>query len=229
MSTASNALLVVQSIPGLTPAEQQYLLTVTMGEGGWGTGWGNPSAQTIAESAQFGIDPLAGVGSNNWGADQEQGDATPPTFPHIDHDKHGKAYVGHFARYTTPQKSAAKIAAILLKPNVRAAVNAGDMRSAVYAQHANGYFELNPEEYLKIVSKNYKILTNSLKWPPLLLQVPGGDPPPPLPPGSQSSDSGDSSSGRLFTPQENEKWQKELEETQTLLDETVGPLDGEKQ
>lgn len=224
MSAASDAFSVVNSLPGLTDAEKQYLLTVTMGEGGWGSGWGHPSAKTIAESAQFGIDPLAGVGSNNWGADQEHGDADPPTFPHIDHNSHGAPYVGQFARYTTPQKSAAKIAAILLKPNVKAAVNAGDLRSAVYAQHANGYFELNPEAYLKIVASNYKALTDSLKWPPLLLQVPAGTAPLPKSLGGSSSQPGLSSSGGLFTPQENASWLKELDETESLLDSTVGPL-----
>lgn len=190
MTADSDAFKIVQSLPGLTPVEQQYLLTVTLGEGSWGRGWGSPSAKTIAESAQLGIDPLAGVSSNNWGADQEQGDATPPTFPHVDHHADGTPYVGHFARYTTPQKSAARIAAILLKPNVKAAVNAGDMAAAVNAQRANGYFELGVPAYLAAVSKNYAYLTKSLGWKPLLNAPPlSGGPAstPPLGSGSPSS------------------------------------------
>lgn len=196
MTTAAEAFAVVNSLPGYTDAEKQYLLTITLGEGGWGNGWGNPSAKTVQDSASLGIDPKAGVGSNNWGADQESGDASPPTFPHVDYHSDGSLYQGNFARYTTPQKSAARIAAILLKPNVRAEVNAGSLPGAVYAQHDNGYFELNPASYLSAVRRNYATLTNSLNWPPLLLQAPGGEPaPPPLASGSESSVSGPSSSG----------------------------------
>jgi peptidoglycan hydrolase-like protein with peptidoglycan-binding domain len=229
MSADLDAFKVVQSLSGLTQAEKQYLLAVARGEGFYGLGWGSPSQLVIDQSAQFGIDPLAGVGSNNWGADQEQGDATPPTFLHIDHHADGTPYVGHFARYTSPQKSAEKIAAILLKPNVKEAVNAGDMTAAVNAQHANGYFELAPAEYLKAVSKDYTALTKTLGWSPLLNAPPlSGGPAstPPLVSGLPSSGSGVSYSGEPSLHQGMSgsavtKWQKIIGATP---DGSFGPV-----
>jgi hypothetical protein len=196
MSADSNALRTVQSLPGLTPPEQQYLLTVARGEGFYGLGWGNPSAKTIAESEQFGIDPRAGVGSNNWGA--EQGTGSAGSFPHIDHHADGSAYVGKFKKHLTPTEGAASVARVLLKPNVKAAVNAGDIKAAVEAQHANGYFELAVEEYLKAVKRNYDALTKNLNWPALLSGIKGTIANPPLvSPGSLSSESQSPYSGEL--------------------------------
>jgi hypothetical protein len=56
---------------------------------------------------------------------------------------------------------------------VRAAIAAGNLHDAVYAQYANGYFELAPKNYLEGVKKNYDILTQNLKWP-VLLSIPQG-------------------------------------------------------
>ena len=166
MSADSDAAQTVSLLPGLTPAEQQYLVTVARGEGFYGLGWGNPSPKTIADSATLNIDPKAGVGSNNWGAVQGAGNAG--SFPHVDYHADGSMYLGTFRKYVAPQDGAADVAKILLKPNVKAAVNAGDLHGAVMAQHANHYFELNPEAYFRAVKKNYDILTASLKWPTLL-------------------------------------------------------------
>ena len=176
MSIESSALVAVQGFPGLTEPEQQYLMTVAYGEGYYGQGWGSPSQLTKDESAQFGVAPLAGVGSHNWGAIQGTGPAG--SFEHIDHDKNGAPYVGTFKRYNSDTEAAADVAKTLLKANVRAAVNAGDLRGAVDAQYANGYFVLSPDKYFTAVSRNYAKLTALLKWPPLLL---GGAALPPLP------------------------------------------------
>ncbi len=188
MSADSEAFKTVQQL-GLRPAEEQYLMPVARGEGFFGLGWGSPSAQTVALSAQFGIDPKAGVGSNNWGA--IQGSASAGSFPHIDFgfmipDAEGKPtsnhwkgvgpkvwgpYVGHYKKYSSAAEGAADMARVLLKDNVKAALANGDMRAAVYAQHANHYFELNPEDYLKAFKRNYGILTQSLGWPVLLRDI----------------------------------------------------------
>lgn len=179
MSADSDAFKVVQTL-GLTPGEEQYLLAVARGEGFYGLGWSNPTANTIAESAQFGIDPKAGVGSNNWGA--EQGSGSAGSFQHIDHHANGSPYVGTFKRHKTPAEGAASVARILLKTNVREAIAKGDMRAAVFAQHANKYFELDPEKYLSGVKRNYDALTANLKWP-VLLSIGGTAVTPPLAPG----------------------------------------------
>jgi hypothetical protein len=174
MSADSDAYAVVQKLPGLTPGEQQYLLTVARGEGFYGLGWSNASENTIRLSEQFGIDPKAGVDSNNWGAVQGTGNAG--SFPHVDHHADGSPYVGKYKRYLTSADGAVDMARILLKPNVKAALAVGDLRGAVFAQHSNRYFELAPEKYLAAVKRNYGILTQNLQWPVLL-----SDPPPQLP------------------------------------------------
>ena len=175
MTADQDAFQTVQQLPGLTPGEQQYLLTVARGEGFYGLGWGNPSTKTIADSTTLGIDPKAGVGSNNWGA--VQGIGTAGSFPHVDYHaagapNFGAMYPGKFKRYNTPAEGAADVAKVLLRANVRAAIAAGDLRRAVYAQHSNGYFELAPEKYLSAVKSNYDILTKALGWPALLSLAP---------------------------------------------------------
>ncbi len=191
MSADSEGYKIVQSLPNLTQAEQQYLLTVARGEGFYGLGWGNPSPKTIADSESFGIDPKAGVGSNNWGAVQGSGNAG--SFPHVDYHANGQKYLGTFKKYSLPQDGASDVARILLKSNVREALSKGDMHGAVLAQHDNHYFELNPEAYFSAVSKNYRTLTDSLHWTPALNT--GGALLPPLSSGPPSLDSAASLSG----------------------------------
>lgn len=197
MSADSDAFKVIQQVPGLTPAEQQYGLSVFRGEGFYGLGWGNPSKLTIDTSAQFGIDPRAGVGSNNWGAHQGLGPAG--SFPHIDFgymvpDADGKPtrkhwagqgprvwgpYVAQYKKYNTPLESASDSSRLLFKPNLRQALatgiykgkQVGPLEAAVYTQHDNGYYELKPEKYLEAVKRNYSILTAALQWPALLLKA----------------------------------------------------------
>lgn len=212
MSADTDAFRAVQQLPGLTPAEQQYLLTVSRGEGFYGLGWGNPNKVTIAESERFGIDPKAGVGSNNWGA--EQGSGSAGFFPHVDTHADGTFYVGKYKRHATPSEGAASIGRILLKPNVREALRTGvyvgqrrpllankrltPLEAAVLSQYENRYFELDPAKYTEAVKRNYGILTANLNWPSLLLQQETiANLPLELPntPGSPSSELQDSSSG----------------------------------
>ena len=184
MTADSNAFETIQKLPGLTAEERQYLLTVSRGEGFYGLGWGNPSAQTIRLSEQFGIDPKAGVGSNNWGA--EQGTGSAGSFPHLDHHADGSPYVEQYKKHHTPEEGAASVARTLLKPNVRAALNTGiylgpkaefhgknlgPLQAAVYTQHDNRYFELHPDKYLLAAKRNYDALTSKLQWPPLLTTI----------------------------------------------------------
>jgi hypothetical protein len=201
MTADSDAFAIVEQLQ-LTPAERQYMLAVARGEGFYGLGWGNPSALTIAKSEEFGIDPRAGVGSNNWGAEQGQGSAG--SFPHVDSRSDGTFFVGQYKRHSTPALGAASVARVLLKPNVKEAIktgfypgpiirflnptpaqkkqleykkqfsgqNIGPLKAAVLSQSDNGYYELHPEQYLKAVTRNYDILTAALKWPPLLRQQP---------------------------------------------------------
>jgi hypothetical protein len=219
MSADSDAFRAVQQLPGLSLAEQQYLLTVSRGEGFYGLGWGNPNKTTIAESEKFGIDPRAGVGSNNWGA--EQGSGSAGFFPHVDTHADGTFYVGKYKRHATPTEGAASIARILLKPNVRLALKTGvyvgqrrpllankqltPLEAAVLSQYENRYFELDPAKYTEAVKKNYAILTSNLKWPSLLLQeMVDGLPLDPSTLGFQSSGLLDSSSGEPSESQEPE-------------------------
>lgn len=197
MSADSDAFNTIQQVPGLSAAEQQYGLSVFRGEGFYGLGWGSPSALTITESAKYGIDPRAGVGSNNWGAIQGSGSAG--SFPHVDFgfmipDENGNptqqhwkgvgpkiwgSYVGRYKKYLSPVEGVSDALKVLLKPNLRNALSTGiyksqqvgPIRAAVFTQHDNKYFEINPEKYLESVNRNYSILTAALKWPALLLKA----------------------------------------------------------
>jgi hypothetical protein len=53
---------------------------------------------------------------------------------------------------------------------IKDAINRGNLRDAVYAQHANGYFELNPESYLNAVLTNYAKITAGINWPRVLAE-----------------------------------------------------------
>lgn len=138
-----------RALPNLSEAERQYALAVARGEGFYGKGWTG-----------------AGVGSNNWGAVQGTGDAG--SFQHLDHHADGTPYTTAFKRYSTPEKGFADMAAILLKPNVKAALAKGNLHDAVFSQHANRYFELAPEKYLEAVQRNYAQLTANMGWKELL-------------------------------------------------------------
>jgi peptidoglycan hydrolase-like protein with peptidoglycan-binding domain len=162
---------------GLTEAEIQYVLAVARGEGFYGNGW-SPSASTIAISEKFGLTGYEGVGSNNWGAEQGSGDAG--SFPHVDHHADGSAYVGNYKKWSSPEKGYASIAKTVLSglkrgaagaQEIRAAINKGNLHDAVYAQRANGYFELAADKYLSGVIRNYNAIGNAVGWPKLLSET----------------------------------------------------------
>lgn len=161
----------------MTEKELQYCLTVAKGEGGYGRGWANPSEKTIALSKQFGLTGYEGKGSNNWGAVQGTGSAG--SFPHVDHRADGTPYSYNYKRYNTPEEGFLDMARIILNGGKRGAQGAaeikqaiakGSLKDAVYAQRANGYFELAADKYLTAVMNNYASLTAGLKWPKLLTE-----------------------------------------------------------
>jgi len=136
--------------PTMPEPQRQYTLSVARGEGLYGKGWGTGP----------------GAGSNNWGAVQGTGDAG--SFQHIDHHADGTAYTTAFKKYSSPQAGFLDMAHILLKPNVIAALDKGNLHDAVYAQHDNRYFELAPDKYLSAVENNYAQLTANLSWKKVL-------------------------------------------------------------
>ncbi len=164
-----------RAAPGMPEAQRQYVLAVARGEGGYGLGWGNPSAATIELSKRFGLTGFEGKGSNNWGAEQGSGDAG--SFKHVDTHADGSPYVGTYRRHSSPEKGFLSMANVILGGGKRGAVGAkeikdaiaqGDLSAAVHAQHANGYFELDPAKYLAAVERNYLALTNATGWSALL-------------------------------------------------------------
>lgn len=181
---------VIEQMPNLSEPERQYLQTVARGEGFYGLGWGNPSKLTIETSAKFGLTGFEGKGSRNWGADQGKG--TAGSFPHVDFGWRDPAdpkkpwkragprvwgpYVAQYAKYHTDLESATRVARILLRDNVRAALARGSLREAVFAQHANGYFELDPEKYLQAVLSNYGKIIAATGLKPLLSEHGDGGP-----------------------------------------------------
>jgi hypothetical protein len=140
----------------LTEAERHYVLAVARGEGYYGLGW----------------KPGQGAGSHNWGAVQGQGPAG--SFMHLDHHADGTPYHAPFKAYNNDEEGFADMAHVLLKSNVRAAIRKGSLRDAVFAQHANRYFELDPEKYLSAVMKNYNALVLAHVVPKRLLTEKGG-------------------------------------------------------
>ncbi len=180
-----------RAAPGMSEPQRQYSLAVFRGEGGYGAGWSNPPKDPVALAfaKSKGLTGTEGAGSNNWGAEQGQGDAG--SFKHVDFgwrnpdgspwDKKGPRvwlpYIGTYRRHSTPEKGFLSAASVLLGGGKRGAAGAkeiqdaiakGDLKAAVYAQHANGYFELAPDKYLQAVERNYADLTSALGWQRLL-------------------------------------------------------------
>jgi hypothetical protein len=160
---------------GLTDAEIQYVVAVAKGEGGYGVGWAHPSAKTLELSKQFGLTGYEGANSNNWGACQGTGSAG--SFMHVDVHADGKPYKAAYRAYKTPEDGFKDMARIILgggkrkaagATEIKAAINKGNLKDAVYAQHANGYFELAPDKYLSAVVSNYNKIMNGVGWPQIL-------------------------------------------------------------
>jgi hypothetical protein len=152
--------IALRAEPTLSEQERQYALTVARGEGFYGKGWKGP-----------------GVGSKNWGAVQGAGPAG--SFQNVDHHADGSSYIGKFKRYNSDEEGFADMARVLFKGGKRGAKGSkaikdalarGSLRDAVFAQHANGYFELHPEKYLTAVLLNYNTLTGNIEWKEILSQ-----------------------------------------------------------
>lgn len=180
-----------RAAPTMPEGRLQYALSVARGEGRFGEGWKVPPRDPVALAfAQSkGLTGTEGDKSNNWGAEQGTGDAG--SFPHVDFGWrnpdgtpwNGKGpkvwlpYIGKYKRHSTPEKGFLSVASTIFGGGKRGAVGAkeigeavdrGDLKAAVYAQHANGYFELDPAKYLAAVERNYADLTNALGWRRLL-------------------------------------------------------------
>jgi len=162
---------------GLTDKEVQYVVTVARGEGGYGAGWAHPSARTIELSKKFGLTGYEGANSNNWGAVQGSGNAG--NFPHVDVHADGSGYRANYRKYTSPEEGFKDMARIILgggkrkaagAQEIKSAIATGNLRQAVFAQHANGYFELKPESYLSAVMSNYNKIMNGVGWPKVLAE-----------------------------------------------------------
>lgn len=176
-----------RAAPTMPEPQVQYALAVSRGEGRFGAGWTVPPRDPVALAfaKANGLTGTEGTGSNNWGAEQGQGDAG--SFRHVDFgwrnpdgkpwDKKGPRvwlpYIGTYKRHSTPEKGFLSVAHTILGGGTRGAAGAkeiqdaiarGDLKAAVYAQHANGYFELAPDQYLKAVERNYADLTSALGW-----------------------------------------------------------------
>ena len=156
---------------GLTEPELQYALAVSRGETFYSKSWGSPSDTTRKLSAKFGLRGDEGAGSNNWGAEQGQGDAG--AFQHVDVHANGSPYVAPYQRHSTPELGFARFAKTLYSGNKRGAAGAKELRDAVArgsladavkAQHSNGYFELAPDKYLTAVLHNYAALAQNTGW-----------------------------------------------------------------
>jgi hypothetical protein len=170
----------LRAAPELPEAQRQYSLSVSRGEGGFGAGWGVKSRdqRVLDFAAAHGLTGLEGVGSNNWGAEQGSGDAG--SFPHVDFHANGSMYIGQYKRWSSPEKGFLSVARTILNGGKRGTVGAaeiqdairrGSLRDAVFAQHANGYFELAPSEYLKAVVRNYGKLADANGWERLLSEA----------------------------------------------------------
>jgi len=160
---------------GLTEPEVQYVVTVARGEGGYGNGWAHPSAATIATSKQFGLTGYEGANSKNWGAVQGSGSAG--SFMHVDHYANGTPYKAAYKAYASHEDAFKDVAKTILgggsrktvgAAEIKSAINEGNLSKAVFAQHANGYFELAPEKYLSAVVSNYNKIMSGVGWPKVL-------------------------------------------------------------
>jgi len=186
-----------RAAPTMPEAQRQYALAVARGEGRYGLGWSVPPRDptALAFAQAHGLTGTEGAGSNNWGAEQGAGDAG--SFPHVDFGwrnpdgtpwngtgpKVWLPYIGRYKRHSTPELGFLSVANTILggghrgaegAKEIQAAIAKGDLKAAVYAQHANGYFELDPAKYLDAVQRNYAALTSATGWSQLFGQVASG-------------------------------------------------------
>jgi hypothetical protein len=133
-----------------TLLEAQFAQAVARGESGYGTGWKDD-----------------GVGSNNWGAVQAGRPPCDPSTSFIYTDTHedGTKYESCFRRYDTPADGAAGFIKIMMKANVLAAANAGDITGVSGSMRANHYFELGLDKHIVALTRNLKAVTTALNEP----------------------------------------------------------------
>ena len=127
--------------PNLTQAEKHYVASVARGESFYGNGWKKPGE---------------GLGSNNWGAITTSNTDPTTSFPHIDHTESGKEIIQRYKIYSSPEAGAADLIRVLLKDNVKKAINTGNGDNAVAEQKANRYFTAKAAAYKEMVRRNYE-------------------------------------------------------------------------
>lgn len=117
---------------GLTPNESLFLRAVSYHETKFGLGWGSTPP------------PNGGAGSYNMGANTTGGSQTSQyDFEHKDsRNDDGKiiTYSTWFKGYPSLQDGVAGLAKVLLKTNVKQALEKGDFQAAVKAMYTNRYY-----------------------------------------------------------------------------------------
>lgn len=153
--------LVAAVLPELTPAESQFMRSVSNADSNYGQGW-------VALARTLGMpEPEQYADVHNWGAitaPKSTSDAT--SFFMRDR---------RWRRYATPEEGAKDAARIILKPNVKAAVNRGDGTGAVRAMGDNGYY-IEPkiakasqvEQYRKFIASSHARVIAGTGEPSLL-------------------------------------------------------------
>jgi hypothetical protein len=105
-------------------------------------------------------------GSHNWGAIQVAKPTADNSFAHIDHDAHGKEYIGYFRKYPTDEAGASDLLRELYRrPEVRAVIDSGSATSVANAMRLSGYFEAPASGYAAAIARNAQAIANSLKEP----------------------------------------------------------------
>ena len=148
------ALQIINSTPlgqNLSQTEKHYVAIVARHETFYGKGWKNE-----------------GIGSNNWGAVQTRNSDPNQSFKHIDHHADGSQYTAFFKKYPDNTSGANDLIRILLKPNVKAALAAGNGDDAVASQRANGYFEAPLALYHQALRRNYEEFLKKTNEPRLI-------------------------------------------------------------
>lgn len=158
MTTDAQALAIAtRALPTEPRADLHMALAVARTESHYSDNWHRPEGNP-----------------NNWGGVQATGGE--PSFPHLDHHADGSPYTGQYAVNPTPEAGFKQVAFNVLKPNVRAAAEAGNGTQAVQAMHQNGYFELDPVKYAAAVELQYNGFLASTGEPRLLTFPPLGAP-----------------------------------------------------
>lgn len=130
MITHQDAKHICDALTGVSLVESLFIRCVAWHETNYGHGWGSVPP------------PDGGAGSNNMGAiTTTHPDAR--SFRHVDSRNDTGTVVTYttwFAGDATPAAGFERLAATVLKPNVRQALDRCDFLDAVAAMHENGYF-----------------------------------------------------------------------------------------